>query len=338
MGLVLLSLLALSCSGPADGPAEGQATSEQADESVSLTIYSGRSESLVGPLFEAVESELGFELDVQYGDTPDLVTRMLTEGAESPADLLFAQDSGHLGAVGARGAFETLPGELTDKVDPHYRDPDGQWVGTSGRLRVLVVNTAKVPEDARPTSLRELAEPAWQGRLGWAPTNGSLQTHVSALRAVWGEDDTRTWLQGVKANAPTAYPKNSPQVEAAHAGEIEVGWVNHYYLHRLQTDGYQATNHSFAAGDAGNLLMVSGVGLRAGTPHREEALQVVDWLLGEEAQAAFATDNFEYPTVPGTPLHPDVPPLDPTTLVDVPQSALADLGPSRALLQELGLL
>jgi len=117
-----------------------------------------------------------------------------------------------------------------------------------------------------------------------------------------------------------------------------VGWVNHYYLHRLKTDGYQAANHSFEAGDAGNLLMVSGVGLRAGTPNREAALQVVDWLLGEEAQAAFATENFEYPTVPGTPLHPDVPPLDPATLVDVPQSSLADLGPSRALLQELGLL
>lgn len=334
--LAALALLA-ACSGDA-ATESGPAGVPAAEEPVTLTVYSGRSESMVGPLFARLEGELGVDLEVQYGDTPDLVTRLMTEGAESPADLIFAQDSGHLGALSAAGALEPLPAELLEQVHPKYRDPDGNWVGTSGRLRVLVVNTATVPEAERPSSLKELADPRWKGRLGWAPTNGSFQAHVGALRAAWGEEETRAWLAGVKANEPQAFPKNSPQVEAAHAGEIDLGWVNHYYLHRLQAEGYRAANHRLAPGDAGNVVMVAGVGIRKGSPDTEAARELVAALLSPESQRVFAQDNFEYPTVPGVETHETVPPLDPEILADVPQQALADLGPTRTMLQELGLL
>ncbi len=301
-----------------------------------VTIYSGRSEALVGPLFERAEAELGLDLQIQYGDTPELVTRLLAEGAESPADLILAQDSGHLGALSQRAAIAPLPQALLDQVDPAYRDPDGRWIGTSGRLRVVVVN-ASVPVADRPSSLKDLADPRWKGQLGWAPSNGSFQCHVSALRALWGEDETRAWLTAVQANEPTVYPKNSPQVEAAHAGEIQVGWVNHYYLHQKKTEGYQALNHSLAPGDAGNIMMVSGAAVRSGSPNAAAAERVLGWLVSEPAQASFAQDNFEYPTRPGVPTHPDVPAIDPSTLAEVSQAALADVGPTRAMLQELGL-
>lgn len=305
-------------------------------EPVTLTVYSGRSESLVGPLLEQAEEALGVKIEVQYGDTPELVTRMLTEGAESPADVLFAQDSGHLGALAKAGSLAVLPQDLLAQVDPRFKDPEGRWIGTSGRLRVLVVNT-ELPLDQRPGSLRELADPKWKGKLGWAPGNGSFQCHVSALRALWGEEETRTWLQGVQANEPIVYPKNSPQVEAANQGEIQVGWVNHYYLHRAEKDGFQAANHSLAPGDAGNVLMVSGAGVREGSPRVAEGLRLLEWLVGEQAQSVFAQDNFEYPTRPGVATHERVPALSPDLLVDVSQTALADLGPTRTLLQELGL-
>ena len=127
------------------------------------------------------------------------------------------------------------------------------------------------------------------------------------------------------------------QVEAVHRGEIQVGWVNHYYLHRLEKDGYKAVNHSLAPGDAGNVLMVAGAAIRAGSPQLADAQSLLEWLVSEGAQTAFAQDNFEYPTRPGIPTHERVPPLDSDLLVEVQQSALADLGPTRALLQELGL-
>jgi iron(III) transport system substrate-binding protein len=166
-----------------------------------------------------------------------------------------------------------------------------------------------------------------------------MHAHVSALRHAWGEEKTRAWLTAVAANAPIKYPKNSPQVAAANDGAIEIGWVNHYYLHRLDKAGRRAANWSFpAAADPGNLLMVSGVGIRKNSPNTEAAAAFIRWLLSESVQTYFAQEGFEYPTRPGVAIHPDVRPLDLAGLASVEQVDLADLGPTRVMLTELGLL
>ena len=329
MSLFLLTLLFGGCSSPPPNP-----------ETIEpLVIYSGRGESLVGDLLAQAEQATGFEIEVQYGDTAEMVTRLLAEGAESPADLILAQDSGHLGALAAKGLLAPIPSEVLETVPAHFRDPKGNWVGTSGRLRVLVYNTETLSPENLPASLAELADPKWKGRLGWAPTNSSFQAHVSALRATWGETETRGWLEGVLANEPTRYPKNSPQVQAAHDGAIDVGWVNHYYLHRKLTPEFQAANWSFPTEqDPGNLMMLAGAGIRKGSLKEEVAQAIISWLLSEEAQKKLATEGYEYPTRPGVPTHPDVPPLSEISLSDVGQDALTDMAPTRTLLRDLGLL
>jgi iron(III) transport system substrate-binding protein len=302
-------------------------------------VYSGRSESLVGPLFDQAQEVTGLDLQVQYGDTAELVTRFMAEGMESPADLVFAQDSGHLGVLGERELLAALPTALLEMADPGFRDPGGRWVGVSGRLRVLVYNTEAVPAEKMPATLAELVNPAWAGRLGWAPMNSSFQAHISALRVLWGEQKTREWLTALAALEPTRYPKNAPQIAATAKGEIAIGWVNHYYLHRKKTPGFAAANHSFPTPhDAGNIMMVSGIGVRAGSPRAAQAQALVEFLLGEEAQTTLAQEVYEYPARPGIPTHPEVPPLESVSLATVDQSALTDLGPTRALLRDLGLL
>jgi len=331
---LFLGVTTIACSPDPEGT-----SAEEAVEKPTLTIYSGRSESLVGPIFDKLEAEGKFNLQVQYGDTAEMVTRLITEGSESPADLIFAQDSGHLGVLAAKDLLTPLPETLLEQVDTRFQSTDKLWIGTSGRLRVLVYNTQSLNADSLPASLRELADPKWKGRLGWAPTNGSFQAHLSALRHAWGEEETEAWLNGVLANAPTAYPKNSPQVAAAHVGEIDIGWVNHYYLHRLDPTDRNASNWSFSAEeDAGNVLMVAGVGIRAGSPHEAEAHALIEHLISESTQAYFASEVYEYPTRPGVMTHADVQPLEEISLAPVDQSHMADLGPTRELLQRLGLM
>ena len=294
---------------------------------------------MVGPLFERIPADAPFQVSVQYGKTAQMVTRLLTEGDQSPADVIFAQDSGHLGLLSERGALLPLSADVLDAVAPAYRDPGGNWVGTSGRLRVLVYDTTKLGPESLPKSIADLAEPKWRGKLGWAPSNGSMHAHISALRHAWGDEKTRTWLTAVDANAPIKYPKNAPQVAAANDGAIEIGWVNHYYLHRLDKAGRRAANWSFPAeGDLGNVLMISGVGIRKNSPKTEAAEAFIRWLLSEEVQRYFAQEGFEYPTRPGIKTHPDVAPLRPGQLASVGQADLTDLGPTRLMLTELGLL
>ena len=315
----------------ADDPKTADAESEQA-----ITVYCGRSEALVGPVFEKYEEATGRSLAVVYSGTPSLATRVLAEKRESPADVVFFQDSGYLGALAAGDLLAELPGEIFNDIDSRFYDEDRHWIGTSGRARVLVYNTETVASDELPKSLRQLAEPKWKGKLGWAPTNSSFEAHVSALRHIWGEAETRGWLEKMKANEPRVYPKNSPQVIAADAGEISIGWVNHYYLHKLKKDGFKAANYSFPIeGDAGNVLMVSGVGVMKGSEHRTEVLDFVRWLIAEDAQTYFANESFEYPTRTGVATHADVPPLGELRLRNVDQAWLADIGPTVTLLQEL---
>ena len=330
-------LLGLGCTLGPDSPASVASVEPEAKPVV--TIYSGRGESLVGPLFEHIPQDAPFTVSVQYGKTSEMVTRFLSEGEQSPADVIFAQDSGHLGVLAQRGALETLPAEIMNTVDPNFRGDGDAWVGTSGRLRVLVYDSDVLTPEQLPKRLEDLSLPAWKNRIGWAPTNGSTHAHISALRHLWGEAKTRDWLVAMKANSPVSYPKNAPQVSATNEGSIAIGWVNHYYLHRLEKEGRRARNHSFAeAGDPGNLLMVSGVGIRRNSPKREAAEAFVAWLLSDETQTFFAQEGFEYPARSGVQTHPDVAPISVEHLVRVPQSELADLGPTRTMLTDLGLL
>jgi len=334
--LVCLAISLIAACGSDPVPTKGV---EAAPAKTVLTVYSGRGESLVGGLFEQIPEDAPFEVEVQYGKTSEMVTRLLTEGAQSPADIIFAQDSGHLGVLADRGVLSTLPRLITDQVDARFQDSQGRWVGTSGRLRVLVYDSAKLGPAQLPQSLEELALPKWKGKLGWSPANGSLHAHVSALRHAWGEDKTRDWLRAVEANQPTRYPKNSPQVAAANDGAIELGWVNHYYLHRLKKEGRKAQNWSFPTPrDPGNVLMVSGVGIRQGSTKIKAAEAFVAWLVSDPVQTYFAQVGFEYPTRPGVSTHGDVPPVTADQLATVDQTHMADLGPTRTMLTELGLL
>ncbi len=317
--------------------AEAPAKKPEATKSSKLVVYSGRSEALVGGILKSFdEANADLSLDIRYNKTPALAAQVKAEGEACPADVLWFQDSGYLASL--QSELKTLPAKTLERVHPRFHDAEGKWVGVTGRLRVLVYNTDALEKEDLPTSLKGLTDGKWKGKLGWAPTNASFQAHVSALRKIWGQDETKAWLKGVVANAPKGYPKNSPQVMAANNGEIQVGWVNHYYLHKLKKEGFKAANWSFTeAADAGNVLMLSGIGVRSAAKNTDGAERLVAYLLSDEVQMRFAGEAYEYPTVPNIDTHDDVPALDHDTLAVVDQSALADVVGTQALLREVGL-
>jgi len=339
----LLPLAVLTACGADDSGREASAqASSDSTPSVTdpLTVFSGRGAVLVAPLMEMFEEQTGIPVEVRYEkSTQALANRIATEGEQGDADVFFAQDSGWLGALAEAGHLAPLPSDMLSRVPAAYRDPTGKWIGVSGRARVLVYSPDRFPVEKLPKTLAGLPFAVEPGRVGWAPGNASFQAHVSALRDLWGEEETRAWLTAMQAAEPKVYPKNSPQVQGVSNGEIDVGWVNHYYLHKLRAadPGLQAANYSFRTpGDPGNLMMLSGVGRVAYSDQGPAAEAFIDFLLSPAAQAYFATETFEYPTVSGIALHPDVPPLD-EELVRADQVSLTDLSGTIVLLRELGL-
>lgn len=332
-----LLALALGCSSETQSNESMPEEKAVSKEDGSLVIFSGRSEDSVGALFEMFEQQSGVELTVHYDKTPAMAERLHTEGAQSPADVFLAQDSGYLGALADADLLQTLPEGLADRVIDGMVAPDNHWVATSGRMRVLVYSPERVPESELPATLWELTETSY--RVGWAPSNSSFQTHVSALRATWGDEKTRDWLGKMAQLNPSVYPKNSPQVNGVSKAEIDIGWVNHYYLHRLkaQDPSLKAANYHFTTdGDEGNLMMLSGVAMTRATQRATTAESFMAFLLSDEAQQFFTEKGYEYPTVQGIARHPDLPPAMSGRL-DVDQEKLADVGKTVEMLRDLKL-
>ena len=330
--VVLAALLALAA-GCGGGDDEGSGGT--------LTVYSGREEELVEPLFDRFEEETGIDVEVRYGDSAELAATIAEEGDNTPADVFFAQDPGSLGAVEGQGRFAELPDSILDRVDERFRDPDGHWTGTSGRVRVIAYNTEELTEDELPDSVLDLTDPTWKGKLGIAPTNASFQAFVSSMVLTRGEEATREWLEGLKANEPKLYDGNSPVVEAVAAGEILAGLVNHYYLYLVkeETPDAPVANHFLPGEDPGALVSVAGAGVIEGSDQEDEARRFVEFLLSDPSQRFYVdeAEEAEYPLVDGIAPKEGLPPLD---QLRGPQIDLDDLGPqlekTLELLNEVG--
>ncbi len=323
-----------------------ETTAETTQEALSpgegnLVVYSGRSEELVGPIIEQFEEEAGVDVQVRYGDTSELASTILEEGENSPADLFFAQDPGALGALSEEGRFQQLPENVLDRVPERFRSPDGLWVGTSGRARVVAYNTEMLSRNELPDSIFGFTDPEWQGRIGWAPTNGSFQAFVTALREIEGEDRARAWLEGIQANEPIEYPDNSTALQGVASGEVEVAFVNHYYLYRAleeQGQGFEARNYHFAGTDPGNLVIAAGTGILDSAENPQAAKSFIRYMLSEEAQQFFADETFEYPMIDGVQTTEGIEPLSEIEAPDVKLGNLDDLQGTIELLQETGVL
>ena len=300
--LVLFVLALAGCGGNND-----------ASTGDTLVIYSGREEELVQPLFDRFEQETGTKIEVRYGDSAELAATIAEEGDNSPADLFFAQDPGSLGSV--ENLLAELPDSILKRVPEQFRDSERRWVGTSGRARVIVYNTDELTADEVPNSVFELTGPKWKGKLGIAPTNASFIAFVTAMRLDVGEERTRAWLEGIKANDPKFYEKNTPVVEATASGEVQLGLVNHYYLYLVRQElGADApiANKYLPGDDPGALVSVAGAGVLAGSKHESEARSFVEFLLSDESQRFYVdeAEEAEIPLVAGIDPKPGVPSLD----------------------------
>ncbi|ULR55587.1 iron ABC transporter substrate-binding protein [Streptomyces deccanensis] len=308
-----------------------------------LVIYSGRNEKLVEPILDKLEKAVGTKVEVRYGDSAELAAQILEEGDRTKAGLFFSQDAGALGALSKEGVLEQLPPSTLDEVDEAYRGGDGDWVGLSGRVRVIAYNPDQVDEDEVPDSVHDVVKPEWKDKVGFAPTNASFQAFVTGMRALEGDDATRRWLEDLKANGAKTYAHNLATLDAIEAGEVSLGLVNHYYWYeRVAEKGEDKVNaklHFLPGKDPGALINVAGVGILKDGGQSEAAQKAVDFLLSKEAQTYFADTTKEYPLAAGvTSTVEGLPPFDSLQSPDIDLGKLESLQETLAMLQDVGLV
>jgi len=272
-----------------------------------VNLYSYRQPELLAPLTEAFTAETGIDVNVAYLEQ-GMVERLQAEGDRSPADLVFTVDISRLAAVVNAGVTQSVTSEvLNANVPEQYRDPEGHWFGLTTRARIVYASKDRV-DPSEVTTYEDLADPKWKGRIctrsGTHPYNVAL---VSAMLHHHGEEETKAWLEAVKANLGRKPQGNDrAQVRAIWAGECDIALGNTYYLGQMLNDPEQkewadSVNVLFPVFEGGGThVNISGVAMTKSAPNRENALKMMEFLTQPEAQEIYAHANFEYPIAPGT--------------------------------------
>lgn len=340
--MAALATLALATLSACSAQDQDTATPGDDDSEVTtLTVYSGRNENLVGEVFARFTQATGIKVDVRYGNTAELAALIAEEGANTRADLFYAQDAGALGALELAGRLAVLPGDLIDLVDARFRSRTDAWIGINGRARVIAYNHTLIEEADVPTFILELTDPKWQGKLAWSSQNASFQAFVTALRITEGDDVARAWLEGMIANGVIDFENNSGLLDGIARGEAVLGLTNHYYLYRtLNEDPNYPVANRYLPEDIGGLVNIAGVGVLRDSTKQAAALELARFLLSEEIQTWFAseTDAPEYPLREGVAAAPRLPSLDAINPPDVDLTRIADLQGTLELLRNVGAL
>jgi iron(III) transport system substrate-binding protein len=339
--LVLAALapaLALSGCGFSTEDSGGGSNEPEAE---GITLYSGRIPAAIGPAVDSYEAKEELDVQVRFAETADLAATLVEEGDASPADVFFAQEPGAIAAVAEAGLLAELPEDIVDSVPPRFRDPAGRWVGVTGRARVIAYNRGAVEEAELPPSPFGLAALQWKDRVGWSPASSSMQEYVTALRAEYGDERTKRWLEEMVDNGAVAYPDNVAIRDAIAGGEIDVGLINHYYVAQAIGDegpDYPVAVH-FPPGGLGSLMLLTSVGVLESSDRKPEAFDFVRSLLADESQAFFTSSSKEYPLARGA--RPDPSLSVPISEIPVSDNDLVDLTELQAtidLMKESGAL
>ena len=274
-----------------------------------VNIYSYRQPELIQPILDGFTEETGIETNVAYVDK-GMIERLQAEGTRSPADVILTTDVSRLEEAKDAGVTQALESEtVNDAIPARLRDPEGQWIGVTTRGRIVYASKERVAE-GEITTYEDLADPKWQGRIctrsGTHPYTLGL---VSALIEHNGVEETRTWLEGVKANLAKAPEGNDrAQVRSIWAGECDISLGNTYYMGAMLSDPEQeewansvrVTFPTFADG-SGTHVNVSGVALTANAPNRDDAVAFIEYLASDAAQEIYAAEVNEYPADPDVP-------------------------------------
>jgi iron(III) transport system substrate-binding protein len=332
--------------GATAAPAASSAASGALGASIAgqtITLYNGQHEQTTDALVTAFEKLTGATVKVRSDDEDVLAQQIEQEGAKSPADVFYTENTPPLVRLDEKGLLSPVDAATLAAVPGADSASDHSWVGVSVRVSELVYNTTDLKPADLPTSVLGLADPKWKGKLDIAPSETDFQPIVTAVAADIGDAATVTWLKALKANAGSHQdPDNETLVANVNKGTTELGVINHYYWYRLKDEDGASGTHSalatFAPHDDGYLLDVSGAGVLTSSTHQVAAQELLAFLVSHQGQTVLASgDSWEYPIGSGV-TNPNLPPFSGLEPKAFDLTQIGDGTKAVTLLQQAGLL
>ena len=318
-GLLLAGGLA-ACGGAASG-ASGSAGS--------ITLYSGQHEQTTQSLVTAFEQQTGIHVNVRYNDEDSFADEIIAEKSHPVADVFYTENSPVLEYLQNQGLLAPVDSATLAKTPAKYNSPQGDWVGVSARVSVLIYNPSLISESRLPTSVLQLANPEYKGKLAFAAGETDFQPIVTSVARAYGNAKATTWLDGIKANAGShIYPDNETIADEVNRGAVAFGVVNQYYWYRMKAElgasNVQSKIAYFAPHDPGYVVDVSGAGILKSSKNMADAQKFVAFIVSKQGQQIIAHSiSYEYPLDDGVP-------------TSAPETPFADLQPSPISIADLG--
>ena len=278
-----------------------------------LIVYNAQHEALTQEWADGFSKETGVKVTLRNGSDTELGNQLLQEGAASPADLFFTENSPAQVLVDNAGLFVKLPQDILDEVPTNFRPSSGDWVGIAARSTVFAYNTTMLTPDHLPKSIMDLAKPEWKGKWAGSPSGADFQAIVAAMLTLKGEQATADWLKAMKDNA-SIYRGNTAAMKGVNAGEVAGAVIYHYYYFgdkaKTGENSGNVALHFFKGEDPGAFVSTSGGAVLKSSRHQEQALAFLKWIAGKGGQDVLKTGtSYEYAVGNGADSNPALPPL-----------------------------
>ena len=296
---------------------------------LSITLYNGQHVPTTDSLVTGFEKATGIKVNVRNDDEDTLADEIVTEGSNSPADVVYTENSPALEYLQSKGLLAPVDSSTLARTPNKYNSPQGDWLGASARVSVLIYNPSLIGASQLPRTATELAEPRYNGKLGFAAGETDFQPIVSSYMRTYGQPAALKWLEGIKENAGShVYPGSETIANEVNRGAVAFGVVNQYYWYRMRAELGVENMHSkiayFAPRDPGYVVDVSGAGILESSKHKAAAQKFLAFLVSRQGQEIIAHSiSFEYPIAAGVS-------------TAVPETPFGQLQPSQITIPELG--
>jgi iron(III) transport system substrate-binding protein len=333
-----------ACGGSSSGgtPASSQPSSLAGQ---TITLYNAQHEQTTNALITAFTKQTGIKVRVKDDDEDVLTAQIQEEGSHSPADVFYTENSNWLQQLDDHHLLAPVDAKSLAAVPLADSATDGDWVGVSARISAIVYNPSKISASQVPTSVMQLADPKYKGKIELAPAETDFWPIVSSVARAKGDAAAETWLRGIKANAGSDanVPDNETVTSDVDKGTADMGLINHYYFYRAQAEVGASNFHAklafFAPGDPGYVEDISGAGILASSSHQAAAQTFLGFLTSKTGQEILAhSDSFEYPIHPGVAASPELTPLKQLSPNDFTPAELGTGLNAKGLMQQVGLL
>jgi iron(III) transport system substrate-binding protein len=310
----------------------------------SITLYNGQHEQTADALVAAFGQATGITVNVRSDDEDTLTDEIVTEGSNSPADIIFTENSPALEYLQGKGLLAPVAPSTLARTPSKYNSPQGDWVGVSARVSVLIYNPSLIAASQLPSTVLALAEPRYRGKLAFAAGETDFQPIVTSVVHSYGEAAALKWLHGIDENAGShVYPDNETIADEVNRGAVAFGVINQYYWYRLRAELGASNIHSriayFAARDPGYVIDVSGAAILKSSTHKAAAQRFLAFLVSKQGQEIIAHSiSFEYPIASGVTTAAPETPFDQLQPNQITISQLGDGAGAIALLRKAGLL